>query len=380
MGRPNCGGVSVIAGSCARQISACILRPDAHTPLRLGRCLAEAGVRGIQPIEAIAAASSGGCEAAAELGKHGAELAIQRIGWVNDDEPAAVEAVGVAGALEHELDAQGLGNRKRSQRGMEAGDRLQVLDGVPDDIDARGEALQASRQSRGDAVELVFLLEGGIDEDDAPALFRRQQRLERDPGVERHQLGPAVAADGLLEERQLLGVQLVGYQGVLRTHQAERDCGAAGVEAERVAHIYPAHDVQVRLQVLCHGRRQRLRVHTDEAGDAALPFAGLFRLRRGERVTAGPGMRVDDAERRFLSLHVFEHEGEHGVLQHVGEIARVVGVAVVHGASMRRNERLLSMLSQLRCSRQDRINRNSQRQQPNVECTRSFTATVIVAR
>ena len=97
-----------------------------------------------------------------------------------------------------------LGHGERGQGRVESGDRLAVLDRVPGDIDAGGETLQALRQPFGHTVQLVSLLERRIDQDDAAALLRRQHGLERDPGVERHHLGPAVAPDGRLEDARAL--------------------------------------------------------------------------------------------------------------------------------------------------------------------------------
>jgi len=46
-------------------------------------------------------------------------------------------------------------------------------------------------------------------------------------------------------------------------------------------------------------------------------------------------MAVEDAERRRLGLEALNHPGEHDVLQDVGMISGVKGVAVVHAAILR---------------------------------------------
>src|SRR5262249_40943598 len=46
-----------------------------------------------------------------------------------------------------------------------------------------------------------------------------------------------------------------------------------------------------------------------------------------------------------LALQVLKHEGEDGVLEHVGEVPRVIGVPIIHGISMRPSRRPLSMLA-----------------------------------
>ncbi len=41
-------------------------------------------------------------------------------------------------------------------------------------------------------------------------------------------------------------------------------------------------------------------------------------------------MAVDDAERRRLGAQIVENEGQHDMLVHVGEIAGMKGVLIVH--------------------------------------------------
>ena len=44
---------------------------------------------------------------------------------------------------------------------------------------------------------------------------------------------------------------------------------------------------------------------------------------------ARPGMGVDEAEGAFLAGQINEDAGQNGVLEHVGEIAGMKGVAIV---------------------------------------------------
>ena len=41
-------------------------------------------------------------------------------------------------------------------------------------------------------------------------------------------------------------------------------------------------------------------------------------------------MGVDDPERRILALEIGDDLGQHRVLEHIGEIARMIAVAVIH--------------------------------------------------
>jgi hypothetical protein len=47
-----------------------------------------------------------------------------------------------------------------------------------------------------------------------------------------------------------------------------------------------------------------------------------------QRVAAGAGVRVHQPIRLLLEVHVPKHRREHGVLEHIGMVAGVKGVAV----------------------------------------------------
>ena len=86
------------------------------------------------------------------------------------------------------------------------------------------------------------------------------------------------------------------------------------------------------------GSKQRAGARCDrrahEPVDAVAPFAAAPRLLSGEVVTAGAGMGVDDAERRRFLAQMHEDAHQHRVLDHIGEIAGVKGVAIIHGAKL----------------------------------------------
>src|SRR5688572_4709208 len=77
----------------------------------------------------------------------------------------------------------------------EAAGGRHVLDGIPEDHRAGGEATMCFREPLQQPMELSRLLERRIDQDEAATLLRRQQRLERRPAVERERLGAAISGE-----------------------------------------------------------------------------------------------------------------------------------------------------------------------------------------
>ncbi len=150
----------MIACTCARQINACISPAGAHTPFRARRRRVLRACRGLpSQLETVARAASASGQSAAKFGQHGRQLALQRVGRIGDDEPAAVEPVGSSGRWIMSSTRSSLGTAERGERRVEAGDGLRVLDRIPGEIDAGCEPLQALRQAVGQALELALLLE-----------------------------------------------------------------------------------------------------------------------------------------------------------------------------------------------------------------------------
>ena len=97
-----------------------------------------------------------------------------------------------------------------------------------------------------------------------------------------------------------------------------------------------------------------------QPADAVAPFLRLAGLGAGEIVAAGAGMGVDDAEGRRLVAQMHQHAAQHRVLDDVGEISGVIGVAVVHRARCR-CPRDLNRNGCRSVSRQHRLSRNRAR-------------------
>src|SRR3712207_7481646 len=69
------------------------------------------------------------------------------------------------------------------------------------------------------------------------------------------------------------------------------------------------------------------------------PYTTLFRSRGVTRqvIETGTGVQIEDTERRRLLLQMLDNAREHDVLHHIGEVAGVIGVAIVDRKSTRLN-------------------------------------------
>ena len=63
--------------------------------------------------------------------------------------------------------------------------------------------------------------------------------------------------------------------------------------------------------------------------DPVTPFWRAFCLRACQIESARPSVGVDETERTFLAGQINENAGQNGVLEHVGEIAGMKGMAIV---------------------------------------------------
>ena len=124
-------------------------------------------------------------------------------------------------------------------------------------------------------------------------------------------------------------VQLAQGQPVLRAQHRLRQRGRAGIGLRLAFRVAGADDLEPwREQRGDVGRL--LRVH--DARDALAPFARARGLVAGQIVAPDAGVRVEIAQRRVLAHQVREDARQHRVLEDVGEIAGVEGVAVIHDA------------------------------------------------
>src|SRR5437588_1153954 len=107
------------------------------------------------------------------------------------------------------------------------------------------------------------------------------------------------------------------------THQQRR----ARVEREPARRIVRVDRRQIR-------REQRANGGIEACGaqptDAVAPLARAVRFRAGQVGEAGARVRIDDPERRGLDAQVHDHPRKDRVLDDLGEISGVKGVAIVH--------------------------------------------------
>ena len=78
---------------------------------------------------------------------------------------------------------------------------------------------------------------------------------------------------------------------------------------------------------LGRGRRKGRR---DETADTLAPFPGAVGFLARKVVQPGPRMGVDHPERRGLFPQMHENADQDDMLEHVGKIAGMKGVTVVH--------------------------------------------------
>ncbi len=113
--------------------------------------------------------------------------------------------------------------------------------------------------------------------------------------------------------------------------QALDDEGGAGIDARAALAVEAGDQVEVVLQ----GRGQRFAaLGREQAGNAVGRFAAGLGEFAVEPVQAGAGMGVEHRQGRLLLRQVGQHGNEHGVLEHVGVVAGMEGVAVTEHVPM----------------------------------------------
>ena len=179
--------------------------------------------------------------------------------------------------------------------------------------------------------ELVRLLERRIDQHQPAPLLRRHIGVERGPAVDRDRLGAPVAAQiARSAPRAAFGSSSQAIRRSCGRSSARSERRRAGIDGERAGRI----ERRDRRRDRARAARARLGVERrgEQPADAVAPFAGCGsppgrRDRRGRR---RHGCRSRERPPAFPQMH--EDAREHRVLDDVGEIAGVEGVAIVHRA------------------------------------------------
>ncbi|MNP00370.1 hypothetical protein D3C76_921590 [compost metagenome] len=199
-----------------------------------------------------------------------------------------------------------------------------VLDRIPDRHDRLTHPSDRLVQ-RGDAtLQFVALLERWVDQHHCALLRRRQESSRHQPAVALVHGDASLAGHVGLEQATVFRMQFVEQQAILRTGQAPRQLRRAWVVAQLAVRVERPH----RLQIISHQLRQIVAI--PQTADALLPFAGAAGFVAQQVVETDTGMAVEVGERCVLARHQGEQAGEDGVFQHVGMVAGMVGVAIVH--------------------------------------------------
>ena len=104
--------------------------------------------------------------------------------------------------------------------------------------------------------------------------------------------------------------------------------GRAGIAAQLEAAVAGLQCIHVGLQ------RCRQVDAVPQAGDAVDVFAGLLRLVRIDGVEAGAGVGVEQQPGFILGVHVLKAQRQDEVLEDVGVVAGVEGVAIAEHKSL----------------------------------------------
>src|SRR5690606_6301158 len=112
----------------------------------------------------------------------------------------------------------------------------------------------------------------------------------------------------------------------LRPSQLALQLRRAGVVAQRTVRVERAQHAKVVGGELRQVRRP------PQPADAVQPFAGTTGLVALQVVEADPGMAVEAGEGRFLARQQGDDAADDQMLEHIGVVAGMEGVAVVHGA------------------------------------------------
>src|SRR6202453_3813992 len=186
--------------------------------------------------------------------------------------------------------------------------------------------VQSAFESPLDGARLVRLLERRVDQDDSATLLRRQISVERDIAVRADDAEPTIAPERGDQRLAFVRIRFAERDAVLRAHDGLRDRWRTRIAQRPALGIVRSDGFKIGAQKV--GDRRRW-VGLQNPCDPLAPFRRSLRLRARQIESARPGVRVDETEGALLAGQINENAGENRVLEHVGEIAGMKGMAIV---------------------------------------------------
>ena len=177
-----------------------------------------------------------------------------------------------------------------------------------------------------DGAGFVWRFERRVDQDDSAALLRRQISVERDIAVRADDAESSIAPKRGDQRLAFVRIRFAERDAILHAHEGLRDRWRTGIAERPALGAVRADGFKIGAQEL--GDR-RGRVGRQNSPDPLAPFRRTLRFLARQIEAARAGMGVDKAEGALLAGQINENAGQNGVLEHVGEIAGMKGVAIV---------------------------------------------------
>lgn len=206
-------------------------------------------------------------------------------------------------------------------------------DRVPERIGAGGKALERIRRHVEHLAVVAFHLVAGVAQHQRAPRRRGQEFLDAlEPVLVQHgHLAASLQLGHVACQRAQVGrVQLEQLELVTLAQQALDDEGRAGVDPRGRPLVEGAYHVQIGLQ----GRLERGNARSDQPGDAVGRFGAGVGIVAVQPVQACAGMGVQHGQGRIFLDKVLQGSNQHRVLEHVGVVACMEGVAVTEHPPM----------------------------------------------
>ena len=175
--------------------------------------------------------------------------------------------------------------------------------------------------------EIGRLLKRRIDQNEPAPLRRRNVSSRSRPAVDPQRLGTPVAPQGCRKRPGRPRFEFAGDQTILRTQETLGDQRGAGIGAQLATGVQRRHHVEVRLDQVVH--RPGF-ARSPNPLDALMPFAAAGCFGAAQVIAARSGVGIDDAKGRGLEPQMQKHAHENAVFVHIGKIAGMKSVAIIH--------------------------------------------------